>query len=226
MPILTGSVRIILLFICVRRIRTTNLIFARHGQARNNVDRVLAGRAPGFPLTDEGRRQAAGAARLLAGMGISAIYCSPIQRARETAGIMAGGSDITVDGRLSELEMGSFTGKTYEEISGTHGNVFLRFYEGDPGVGESGVETFESVRRRVAEIAREAASRHPGGNVLLVTHMDPIKAMIFESLHPPPEALFGLVIENASLNIFRYGEAVELGAINVMEPGRLAPLNP
>ena len=67
-----------------------NIIFLRHGQAKNNVEKILAGRTSGFPLTDEGISQAEYAAGLLARMDISAIYSSPIQRAEDTARIVGG----------------------------------------------------------------------------------------------------------------------------------------
>ena len=204
------------------------IIFARHGQARNNVDRVLAGRTGGIPLTEEGVRQAERASGLLRQMGVSAVYSSPIQRARETAEIMAEGiADVSTDDRLIELEMGRFTGMPYDEIFGSHGNVFLRFYRGEPEVASSGVETFAEVRGRVLGMVGDALERHPGQNVLLVTHMDPIKAMVSSVLDLSAENLYELVIMNASLNIFgESGGRFSIGGINVVDPSRFAPGRP
>ena len=61
------------------------IIFLRHGQAKNNTERILSGRTPGVPLTDVGIKQAEQTAKLLADMNISAIYSSPIQRAKHTS---------------------------------------------------------------------------------------------------------------------------------------------
>ena len=49
------------------------IIFLRHGQAKNNTERILSGRTPGVPLTDVGIKQAEQTAELLADMNISAI---------------------------------------------------------------------------------------------------------------------------------------------------------
>ncbi len=57
------------------------IIFLRHGQAKNNTERILAGRTEGVPLTDTGIKQAEQTAQLLKQMNISAIYSSPIERA-------------------------------------------------------------------------------------------------------------------------------------------------
>ena len=64
------------------------IIFLRHGQAKNNTERILAGRTKGIPLTDTGVEQAKHTAELLKHMNISAIYSSPIQRAKHTAEIV------------------------------------------------------------------------------------------------------------------------------------------
>ncbi|MEK6832144.1 MAG: histidine phosphatase family protein, partial [Thermoproteota archaeon] len=109
-----------------------SIIFLRHGQAKNNIERILTGRTPGVPLTEEGINQAEKAAKFLEHMNISAIYSSPIERARHTAEIVGkhNSLDVTIDDRLIELDMGKFTGVPYDEIFTSHGNVFMKFYNG------------------------------------------------------------------------------------------------
>ena len=108
-----------------------SIIFLRHGQAENNTKRMLSGRSPGVPLTAKGLEQAQNTARFLNGHKIAHIYSSPIERAHETARIAAEHNNVslTVDERLTELDMGSFTGSKYDEIMEKHGNVFLKFYQ-------------------------------------------------------------------------------------------------
>lgn len=200
-----------------------SVIFLRHGQARNNVERRLAGRTPDFPLTDAGKDQARMAAEFLEHFDVSAIYSSPIERAHETAKIVArhNSLDVTLDERLIELEMGSFTGMRYDDIVSSHGNVFLKFYQGNTEITNSGVETFEQVKSRVGRIVDHIISEHPDQNVVLVTHMDPIKAMLSNVTNMSPKILFETVIANASLNVFReHGGKFYLSAINLMHPSR------
>lgn len=202
------------------------IIFLRHGQARNNTEKILAGRTGGIPLTDTGIEQAGTTAELLGHIGVDAIYSSPIERARHTAEIVGERNSVPVvtDERLIELDMGRFTGMPYSEILGDHGNVFLKFYSGEPEIADNGVETFSQVRSRVMGMVDHVVSEHPGGNVVLVTHMDPIKAMLSTIVDLSPENLFELVIENASLNIFRRaGGRFSVSGINVMHPSRFGP---
>jgi len=199
------------------------IIFLRHGQAKNNVERVLAGRTKGIPLTETGIQQAQHTAELLEHMNISAIYSSPIQRAKHTAEIVGehNSIDVKIDDRLIELDMGKFTGVPYDEIFTSHGNVFMKFYNGELEIAHNGVETFSEVKKRVLGIVDHIIENHPDENVVLVTHMDPIKAMLSTVVDLSPTNLFELIIANASLNIFREKECkFSLSGLNVMHPSR------
>ena len=199
------------------------VIFLRHGQAKNNTERILAGRTEGIPLTDRGVQQAEHTAQLLEHMNISAIYSSPIQRAKHTAEIVGNHNsiDVQIDDRLIELDMGKFTGMPYDEIFNSHGNVFMKFYNGELEIAHNGVETFSEVKKRVNSIVDHVLEKHPNENVVLVTHMDPIKAMLSSIFELTPTALFELIIANASLNIFREKDRkFSLSGLNVMHPSR------
>ena len=156
------------------------IIFLRHAQAENNTKKILAGRTPGINLTDEGKKQAEQAGKMLESLNVSAIYSSPIDRAIQTAEIASKHCNIEykTDDRLIELDMGQFTLMPYQEIFKKHGNVFLKFYEGSSEVSENGVETFAEVKKRINEMVDFVISKHKNENVVLVTHMDPIKACL------------------------------------------------
>ena len=199
------------------------IIFLRHGQAKNNTDRVLAGRTEGVPLTNAGIKQAKNTAQLLEHMHISAIYSSPIQRAKHTAEIVGNQNslDVITDDRLIELDMGKFTGLPYDEIINSHGNVFMKFYNGELEIAHNGVETFSEVKKRVLGIVEHVIEKHRDENIVLVTHMDPIKAMLSTIIDISPTNLFELIIANASLNIFREkDQKFSLSGLNVMHPSR------
>ena len=200
-----------------------SIIFLRHGQAENNVKRVLAGRTPGVSLTDDGINQAKAIAEYLKPMKISTVYSSPIERAQKTAEIVAkhNSVDYKIDERLNELDMGKFTGFPYDEIFKSHGNVFLKFYEGQLEIAHNGVETFSEVKKRVLSIADHVLNKHKGENVVLVTHMDPIKAMLSTVMDLKPQSLFELIIANGSLTVFREeGGKLSVKAINAMDSSR------
>ena len=204
-------------------IKLGQIIFLRHGQAKNNTERILAGRTEGVPLTDIGIKQAEHTAELLEHMNISTIYSSPIERAKHTAEIAGkyNSLDVRIDDRLIELDMGKFTGMPYDQIFNNHGNVFMKFYNGELEIAHNGVETFSQVKKRILGIVDHVIEKHPDENVLLVTHMDPIKAMLSTIVDLSPINLYELVIANASLNIFREKDRkFSISGLNVMHPSR------
>jgi probable phosphoglycerate mutase len=198
-------------------------LFLRHGQAKNNVERILAGRTKGFPLTEIGSNQAEKIGDFLKPFNISQIYCSPIERAEQTAKIVASkvGLNCIIDERLTEIDMGTFSGMHYDEMFAEHGNIFLKFYQGHPIIETNGIETFASVKERILDMVAHCTRKHDGETILLVTHMDPIKSMISTILQPTPESLYEMIIRNASLTILKNEQSsFSMIAINSMNPER------
>ena len=200
------------------------IIFLRHAQAENNTKRILAGRTEGVPLTKTGIEQAERIAKYLAPIDISAIYSSPIERARHTAGIIAKNcslEEVVIDERLTEIDMGKFTRMNYDDMFAKYGNIFLKFYENDPVIAEHEVETFPDVQKRLLDMVDHVLKKHKNENVILVTHMDPIKSMLAKVMNLVPQTLFELIIANASLTIItEQDKKFSLSAINAMDIDR------
>ena len=195
------------------------IIFLRHAQAENNTKRILAGRTEGVPLTKTGIEQAERIAEYLRPLDISAIYSSPIERASHTAEIVAKNNslDCKLDDRLTEIDMGKFTRMNYDDMFAKYGNIFLKFYENDPVISEHEVETFPQVQSRILGIVNHLVEKHKNENVILVTHMDPIKSMLSSVMDLKPKTLFELIIANASLTVIKeHSGKFSLSAINAM----------
>jgi len=199
------------------------IIFLRHAQAENNTKRILAGRTEGVPLTKTGIEQAERISEYLKPLDISAIYSSPIERASHTAEIVAKNNslDHNLDDRLTEIEMGKFTRMNYDDMFAKYGNIFLKFYENDPVIAEHEVETFPEVQSRILDMVNHIVEKHKNENVILVTHMDPIKSMLSTVMGLKPKTLFELIIANASLTIIKEQDKnFSLSAINAMNIDR------
>ena len=199
------------------------IIFLRHAQAENNTKRILAGRIEGVPLTKAGIEQAESIAKYLKSLDISAIYSSPIERASHTAEIVAKNRslEVVLDERLTEIDMGKFTRMNYDDMFAKYGNIFLKFYENDPVIAEHEVETFPNVQRRVLETVNHVVEKHKNENVILVTHMDPIKSILAMVMDLKPKTLFELIIANASITVIKeYDKKFSLSAINAMDIDR------
>jgi probable phosphoglycerate mutase len=196
------------------------VIFMRHGQAENNVSRTLVGRHIESHLTSQGKDQAADVAKQLKSIPIDKVYVSPVIRAIETAQIVCEtlGMDYEIDERLYEIELGKLVGMNYEEVTTKYGDLFLRFYaEHDPVLASFGVEPFAAVKQRVKSLLDDALKKHEDSNVLMVTHLDPIKAALATLLDLKPEALYRWHIRNASLTVLKHESRIySLSGVNVM----------
>jgi probable phosphoglycerate mutase len=195
----------------------------RHGQAYNNVQKLLVGRNLESHLTEYGREQVRDTAQILKTIDIDQIYSSPVIRTIETAEIV---SDIInmpfqKDERLFEIELGKLVGMYYEDLINKHGNLFVKFYsddDNDNSLLEFEVESFGSVKQRISELLKEITIKHPNENVLLISHLDPIKAAISLIMNIKPSSVYNIQVPNASLNIFKnYGNNISLCGINIMD---------
>ncbi len=192
----------------------------RHGQAENNVNRTLVGRHIESHLTEQGRQQVIDTAKQLRNIRIDKIYASPVIRTMETAQIVGNvlGMDFELDERLYEIELGKLIGMNYEEVTTKYGDLFLRFYaEHDPVLDSFGVEPFSAVKQRVKSLLDDVLKKHEDSNVLMVTHLDPIKAALATLLDLNAEALYRWHIRNASLTVLKHESKVfSLSGVNVM----------
>jgi 2,3-bisphosphoglycerate-dependent phosphoglycerate mutase len=196
------------------------VILMRHGQADNNVNRILVGRHIESHLTEFGKNQVLDTAKYLKEISIDKVLVSPVVRTLETAEIVCEylGVSYEIDERLYEIELGKLVGMNYEEIILKYGNLFLQFYtENDAALTHYGVESFASIKQRIKNILDEITERYTNKNVLMISHLDPIKAAISILLDLKPESLYRWHIRNASLTILKNDEKVySLAGVNVM----------
>lgn len=152
----------------------TRIALVRHGMTDWNQAGRLQGRTD-VPLNDAGRVQAAQAAAALEGERWSAIYSSPLIRARETAAIIGrrlGLSPQTVPG-LIERDYGPLEGLTRAEIE-------RRYPDRARQPAPPGVEPPEQVRARAEASLRTLARQHGGEGIVVVSHGAWINALLYE----------------------------------------------
>ncbi|MGA6208519.1 bifunctional RNase H/acid phosphatase [Nocardia testacea] len=185
--------------------RPTRLLLLRHGQTELSVQRRYSGRG-NPPLTAVGREQADRAAKMLAAKGdIAAIVTSPLGRARETAeaaGAALGIEVRVVDG-LTETDFGEWEGLTFREAAERDPELHARWL-GDPSLPAPGGESFDAVRERVEAVRRDLVARYPGANVVVVSHVTPIKTLLQLALGVGPSLLYRLHLDLASLSLAEF----------------------
>ena len=148
-----------------------------------NPEHLVYARLPGFHLSEEGRRESTRLARHMAGEPIVAMYASPLERAMETAKILAAPHGITVipDERLLEWSFWvHWQGLPWASIRDRDPEL-LAAYAADPAAA-SPEDPLEATGRRILGWAADAEAAHDasGGDRLVigVTHEAPLLAAI------------------------------------------------
>jgi probable phosphomutase (TIGR03848 family) len=204
----------------------TTILLVRHG-ATTTTGRVLPGRAPGLHLSDQGRAQADGVAARLGALPKrpSALYVSPLERARETAAPIAKALRLrpVAERGLLECDFGTWTGKRLAVLrrrlewrSVQSSPSTFRFPEG---------ESFDEMQHRIWGTLERLARRHRNGTIVVVSHADPIKAAVTRALGVPLDLFQRTVISTASVSALAFTDGAPL-VLCVNSIGSLADLGP
>jgi len=183
------------------------VILARHGRTAANTGGVLAGRSKGVHLDDTGIAQAKAAAGRLEGLPLAAVVTSPLERCRETAKLMAPQLRAVSDRRLLECDYGEWTG---QEIKRLAKEQLWRTVQVQPsGARFPGGESLQEMSARVESgvRSRDAAIEQETGDHavwLLVSHGDPIKAILADALGMHLDAFQRIAVDPGSLSVVRY----------------------
>jgi broad specificity phosphatase PhoE len=166
------------------------LIVVRHGQTAANAAGRLLGRADP-PLTDTGHQQAVALAAVLGPVDL--VVSSPLQRARQTAAALGG--PVQVDERWTELDYGEYDDLAPDELpAGT-----WEHWRTDPGYAPPGGESLAALGRRVYAACEDLAAAAAGGDVVVVTHVSPIKAAVAWALGTGEEVAWRMFVSVASI---------------------------
>lgn len=155
---------------------TSRVLLVRHGQSEWNAQGRWQGQADP-PLSELGRAQARAAANSLG--AVDAVFASDLQRATETAVIIAeslGVGPVIIDDDLRERDAGEWSGLTREEIHERYPGYLPddrhRAFAPDAGAPKRppGWESDDVLRERVLRALSRIHEMVPDGDVLTVTH--------------------------------------------------------
>ncbi|MDQ3940925.1 MAG: histidine phosphatase family protein [Actinomycetota bacterium] len=146
----------------------TTVFLVRHGATDWNIEKRAQGTAD-IPLNETGRLQALHSAKELADFDFDAVYSSDLERAYDTAVVIAEqhGLEVTTDPAFREINQGDWTGLPVDEIRRRWPDMWgpARHYHARPG-GESP----QQVRTRALEGLKRVVQAHPDGAIVIVSH--------------------------------------------------------
>ena len=194
----------------------TILLLARHGQTDDNARSVFQGQR-GAGLNERGRAQAERLAARVAGT-IDLVVSSDLQRARETAEIVARAAklDVAIDRALREVDVGAWSGLAYDEVAARFPEEWAAFRAGID-VARGGGETYAALAERIHAALSDIARRARGKRVLVVSHGAALRSVVCKTLGVPPRWTAPLAgMANAALTtlVFDDDDAPRVHAYN------------
>lgn len=194
----------------------TLALLVRHGSTPS-TGKILPGRAPGLHLADKGRDEARRVAERLQTWAnsprradstkprISAVYCSPLERTRETAAPIGSALGLPVRSvrGLLECDFGEWTGAELKSLMKLPDWATVQRYPS--GFQFPGGESFSGMRTRMVSALAELGGRHPGETFVAVSHADPIKAAVADALGTHLDLFQRIVISPCSVTAISYG---------------------
>ena len=177
-----------------------HLILVRHGQTEWNVQRRYQGQS-NVPLSPLGRRQADCIAERLANQKIDAVYASDLERAWETARLIAERHGLTVspEPRLRELKFGVLEGLTFDEAQIQYPEMIAAWLE-DFNQPPQGAETIDVFNARIISLLDDLKQKHDEQILLLVGHGGSLSEILRVTLGLSREKRWYFEMENASLS--------------------------
>jgi len=167
------------------------LILVRHGLTDWNKTHRYQGQTD-TDLNATGREQARATADRLVNEPISVAISSDLQRASETAAIIAAPHGISVqpDPRLRELNLGQWEGLTFEEVKSRFPEEWLSVSTGRAYLSPAGGEPLESVVTRIESALADLYAYPDGQTVLLVAHGGSLRCLLCQALGVNPHKLW------------------------------------
>jgi broad specificity phosphatase PhoE len=154
----------------------TRLFLIRHCDVFN-PEGVLYGYLPGYRLSERGIRQAHSLGRRLAGQPVRRIYTSPLQRAQETAAIIAShlpAAEVVTTDELAEARFGRYLeGVKPRDVIWRRPLWLVHMVR--PGLMKRD-ESVAAMAARVRAPLERLLHDFPGEGGICISHGDPIQA--------------------------------------------------
>src|SRR5579864_9664303 len=147
---------------------STTIYLIRHGEV-SNPDQIWYGRLPNFYLSELGKKQIEITANYLLDKNITAIYTSPLIRAKQSGEIIAKKLDsppIIISQELNEI-ITSYEGKSLTITNAINDDFYF-----SPGRKKND-ETMEEIATRMKQFVTNAVKKYYGKSIVAVSHGDP-----------------------------------------------------
>ena len=175
------------------------IILVRHGETEGNLRPTAIGTTD-LPLTERGRRQAYSLSRMFALKKPDATYASTLKRAMDTAEMIAQPHDLSIEPvlDLGERNFGLLENRTLDSIRTEFEEEYDAWQADLAGYVMPGGESMQTVYDRSVRTIEAILKRHEEGSVIVVSHYNPIRAMLAHLLGMGIEGLWRFEVKNGA----------------------------
>jgi probable phosphomutase (TIGR03848 family) len=198
------------------------LFLIRHAVTAHTGE-LLTGWMPGVHLSEQGREEARAMAERMAPVKLAAVYSSPVDRALETAKVLASSKGLRVRVRegIGEVRYGEWEGRRLATIAKTR--QWRRVVSRPGDIRFPGGETIRETQCRALDAIAQIAEENPGKAAAAVSHADVIKLVIAYYAGIPLELYARIGIAPASVSALSIG-AGPPRMVKVNDTGSLSDL--
>jgi alpha-ribazole phosphatase len=174
----------------------------RHGDSRRDDVKRFIGQTD-TPLNEIGRGQAEWWRKELSSFPFSRIYCSDLNRSRETAQIICKNSKGPIQElpELREINLGQWDGLPVQEVRRRYPGEFEKRGVDLVPYRPAGGESFYDVRERVVPVFERISRDLESGRILITGHAGVNRIILCHLLGMPLANLFRLGQDYGCLNI-------------------------
>jgi broad specificity phosphatase PhoE len=148
-----------------------HIILIRHGETDWNTQQVFRGRAD-VALNKVGLAQAEAVGISLHDRAINALYSSPLNRALDTAHMLAKGRNFEVEREESfiDIDFGVWQGLSHQEVKERFKDLYTTWLRAPHKVTFPDGESLEEVKFRSQRALAKIVENNPGRTVAIVSH--------------------------------------------------------
>jgi phosphoserine phosphatase len=208
----------------------TRVIIVRHGQSSYNAEKRIQGRCDESVLTEKGRLDAEIVGATLSQLNFDAFYCSPLQRAKQTAiaihGCLNNPPSLQAINLLMEIDLPLWEKLTKQEVKEKFA-LDYRLWKEQPHEFKMLLSTSEGQReffpvlslyQQAQQFWQEILPQHQGKTILIVAHNGINRCLLMSALGIDPALYHSIQQSNCCINVLNFtggfGEPVQIESLN------------
>jgi broad specificity phosphatase PhoE len=178
------------------------LFLVRHGETAWNKDEVFRGRVD-VELNEHGLEQGRLTAGALSRLELAAVYSSPLSRAHETARLIAEphGLPVINEPALTDIDYGSWQGLSHQQVKEQYPEAYRLWVTAPHQVRFEGGEGLDDVGARALQALKQISGRHPGQNVVAVSHRVVNKVLLLSLLGLDNSHFWSIRQDTCAINV-------------------------